>query len=250
MTFVIIIYGVESGNLGVDCNTNYSDVCDPVFRARAAVFAELTWLILISSWEFKSIRRSMFRLDPDTESGFPFFKDVYENKFLFYSVLIGALSVFPAVYIPGLNTTVFKHKGITWEWALSVGAVFVFVFGIEMWKLTKRKLHLFERGGEDGTAAERQSRFQKLSLRQGFFTMTKARTTSIGRSFSKDKRRNTDKSLGDEAMSGITEVGSTAMNGNTGSTGTAAPGIVAQGKDVNPSGDVTQGQRVRPEDQV
>ena len=242
MTFVIIVYGVEGGDLGIDCNTKYSDACDVVFRARAAVFAELTWLILISAWEFKSIRRSMFRLDPYTESGFPFFKDIYNNKFLFWSVVIGAVSVFPAVYIPGLNTTVFKHKGISWEWALSVGAVFIFVFGIEMWKLTKRKLHLFERGGEDGTAAERQSRFKALSLRQGFFTVTKAR--SIGRTFSGAKRRDTDKSLEGTAMSGITEVGSgTEVSGSK-------PPSTGPNNHINPNGDVTQGARVRPEDQV
>ncbi|EIC06665.1 hypothetical protein OR221_3253, partial [Microbacterium laevaniformans OR221] len=82
----IIIYGVNDGNLGHDCNRTYSEQCDPVFRARASVFAELTWLILISAWEFKSIRRSMFRLDPASASRFPFFKDVYENKFLFWAV--------------------------------------------------------------------------------------------------------------------------------------------------------------------
>lgn len=76
-TFVIIVYGVGDGNLGESCNARYSANCDLVFRARAAVFAEVTWLILISAWEFKSIRRSMFRLDPyQTEHRFPFFSDV------------------------------------------------------------------------------------------------------------------------------------------------------------------------------
>lgn len=76
-TFIIIVYGAGGGNLGEGCNAKYSESCDVVFRARAAVFAEVTWLILISAWEFKSIRRSMFRLDPhQTKSRFPFFKDV------------------------------------------------------------------------------------------------------------------------------------------------------------------------------
>lgn len=176
LTFVIIIYGVNDGNLGSDCNRSYGPTCGPVFRARAAVFAELTWLILISAWEFKSIRRSMFRLDATSESSFPFFKDVYENRFLFWAVVVGALSVFPAVYIPGLNTSVFKHVGITWEWSLAFGAVFIFVLGIEAWKATKRYFGLFEQLDEE--AAERD---RKLGLRQGFFTFAKS-TTSIGRS--------------------------------------------------------------------
>lgn len=61
----------------------------------------------------------MFSLDPDVAARgtkFPFLKDVYDNRFLFYAVVIEALSVFPVVYIPGLITKVFKHKGISWEW--------------------------------------------------------------------------------------------------------------------------------------
>lgn len=143
-TFVIIIYGANNGDLGLDCNTNFSDACGPVFRARAATFAELTWLILISAWEFKSLRRSMFRLNPDDDSSFPVFKDLYANKFLFWSVILGGLSVFPVVYIPFLNTKFFKHTGITWEWALAVGFTIVFVAGIELWKLCKRTFRLLE----------------------------------------------------------------------------------------------------------
>ncbi|KAL8760100.1 MAG: hypothetical protein Q9184_003421 [Pyrenodesmia sp. 2 TL-2023] len=172
LTFVIIVYGPGGGELGTDCNRGYSPDCAVVFRARAAVFAELTWLILVSAWEFKSLRRSMFALDPDTSTDrtFPFFKDIYRNRFLFYAVVVGALSVFPTVYIPGLNTAVFKHKGIGWEWALSVGAIAVFVAGVEGWKACKRRFGWFAVG------VEREE--EKLGLRQG-----------IGWSFSKSFSR-------------------------------------------------------------
>ncbi|KID99840.1 P-type Na+-ATPase, partial [Metarhizium majus ARSEF 297] len=143
-TFCIIIYGANNGDLGENCNTEYTNVCDAVFRARAATFAELTWLILISAWEFKSLRRSMFHLNPDDDSRFPVFKDLYSNRFLFWSVILGGLSVFPVVYIPFLNTKFFKHKGISWEWALSVGFTILFVAGIEAWKFIKRRFHLLE----------------------------------------------------------------------------------------------------------
>lgn len=172
LTFVIIVYGPGEGDLGRDCNRSYSEQCETVFRARASVFAELTWLILVSAWEFKSLRRSMFHLDPRTPpSRFPrFFKDIWENRFLFFAVVVGAASVFPAVYIPGLNTSVFKHAGVGWEWGLSVGAVFVFVLGVEGWKLVKRRYGLFaegeivkdDEGGKEG-----------ISLRQGFWSFAK-----------------------------------------------------------------------------
>ncbi|KAL8850311.1 MAG: hypothetical protein Q9221_004726 [Calogaya cf. arnoldii] len=170
LTFVIIIYGPGNADLGVDCNRYYSQSCTTVFRARAAVFAELTWLILVSAWEFKNLRRSIFSLDPERNDGsrFPFFKDIYENKFLFYAVVIGALSVFPAVYIPGLNTQLFKHMGIGWEWGLSLGSVIIFIAGVEAWKACKRRFGWFAVSGvEEGEP-------RKLGLRQGFISFSRA----------------------------------------------------------------------------
>jgi Na+-exporting ATPase len=108
---------------------------------------------------------------------------IYANKFLFFSVTIGALSVFPVVYIPTLNTQVFKHKGITWEWALSIGAIPVFIIGVETWKFIKRYTGWFNHGESD-----RVKKDISLSLRQGFFTMartitqptsTRSRTTTM-----------------------------------------------------------------------
>ncbi|KAI5793196.1 hypothetical protein EDC01DRAFT_655546 [Geopyxis carbonaria] len=171
-TFVVIVYGPGEGNLGTDCNSRFSPQCDVVFRARAAVFAQLTWLILVSAWEFKSIRRSMFRLDPyQTDSKFPFFKDIYENKFLFWAVIIPAIVVVPVIYIPGLNTKVLRHTGITWEWAIAVAGVPIFIIGIEIWKFIKRYYGLFN-GGE----SDRIKKDASLSLRQGFFTMARTMT--------------------------------------------------------------------------
>jgi potassium/sodium efflux P-type ATPase len=144
MTFVIVVYGRYDGNLGHECNHSYSEACEAVFRARAAVFAELTWLILVSAWEFKSIRRSMFRLNPDSQSRFPFFRDMYENKFLFWSVFLGAVSVFPTVYIPVLNRSVFKHTSISWEWGVVVGMTIAYVIGVETWKWIKRTWNLLD----------------------------------------------------------------------------------------------------------
>jgi Na+-exporting ATPase len=174
MTFVFIVYGPGRDGLGDDCNKGYNESCDVVFRARAAVFAELTWCILISAWELKSMRRSIFALDPmNTTRKFPVFHDIYENKFLFWSVVLGALSVFPAVYIPGLNRNVFKHTGITWEWAPAVICVVVFVTGMELWKLTKRRTGWFA----EVEVTDYQKNVNKaLSLRQGFFTMARSFT--------------------------------------------------------------------------
>lgn len=185
-TFVVVIYGVGDGSLGVDCNSQWKEDCEVVFRARAAVFAQLTWLILVSAWEIKSIRRSMFRLDPyQTEHRFPLWADLWENKFLFWAVIIPAIGVFPAIYIPGLNTSVLRHAPITWEWALALAGIPVFITGVEIWKFTKRCTGWFNDGDSD-----RVKKDASLSLRQGFFTMarTMTRNSMSSRTTTMEKR--------------------------------------------------------------
>jgi len=196
LSFVIIIYGANGGNLGEDCNAKFSESCIPVFKARGVVFVQLTWMILISAWEFKSIERSMFALNvhaaEDAENAenqrkFPFLHDIYENKFLFFAVVIGALAVFPALYIPGLNTKVFKHMGFGWEWVLVIVPVIFFVTGVEMWKLSKRQ-NRWLRMKLDVHAELSLGRSNSTGIRQGFFTMPKTK------SFSMMSRRGTEKS--------------------------------------------------------
>ena len=48
--------------------------------------------------------------------------------------------MFPVIYIPVLNDTVFKHGPITWEWAVVISGLILFLFGVEIWKFMKRKL--------------------------------------------------------------------------------------------------------------
>ncbi|PNS16423.1 potassium/sodium efflux P-type ATPase, fungal-type [Sphaceloma murrayae] len=202
-TFVIVVYEAApnyhpDGPLGLECNRSFSDGCTKVFRARAAVFALLTWCILFSAWELKSLRRSLLRLDPFSEKKFTMFHDLWENQFLFWAVVIAFCSVFPAVYIPGLNRSFFKHTAISWEWGVSLGFTVVFIFGMESWKLTKRAMGWFA----DSDDEKARARFNALDLKQGFFTM--ARTMSRDRTSFGKKRTNsgfsreTTQAVGDE----------------------------------------------------
>lgn len=128
--------------LPTGCNEGYADGCDPVFEARATTFATLSFLLLITSWEVKHFHKSLFAMDERWTGPFSVFKVIYHNTFLFWSVVAGFLVVFPLIYIPELNTTVFKHKGITWEWGVVFGCVAAYIAMLEVWKATKRALGL------------------------------------------------------------------------------------------------------------
>lgn len=194
LTFVIVVFvaseelGLPSSApevFGVDCNREFNGRCEAVYRARAAVFAELTWTILVAAWEFKSLRRSLLRLDPTREKNGirEVMGDLYENRFLFFAVVIAGASVFPAVYIPHLNTDVFKHKGIGWEWALVLGFTSLFCLGVELWKMVKRKTGWLDTDKTDGDSGSGSD----LSLRQGFFSFARSMTSLTEKSWGKTR---------------------------------------------------------------
>ncbi|KAL1296594.1 hypothetical protein AAFC00_000088 [Neodothiora populina] len=142
-SFVIVLYGFEDGNTGripaQGCNNTYSAECDGVFRARATCFACLTWFSLFLAWEMIDMRRSFFRMQPGSKRHFTqWMLDVWRNKFLFSAVLVGFVTLFPVLYIPVINRKVFRHEGISWEWAIVFIASLMFFVGVEFWKWCKR----------------------------------------------------------------------------------------------------------------
>lgn len=140
-SFVIVLYGFGNGadDLGEDCNNEFSPECEVVFRARATTFACLTWFALFLAWEMVNMRRSFFRMQPKSKRFFTqWMIDVWRNKFLFWAIVAGFVTMFPIIYIPVLNTVVFKHSGISWEWGIVFIEAILFFIGIETWKWAKR----------------------------------------------------------------------------------------------------------------
>ncbi|EED14448.1 sodium P-type ATPase, putative [Talaromyces stipitatus ATCC 10500] len=120
--FSVRVWGFGNGNLARGCNMEWSDEirdCDLVFRARATTFVCLTWFALFLAWEMVNLRRSFFRMQPKSNKYFTqWMYDVWRNKFLFWSIMAGWITMFPILYIPVLNDVVFKHEPITWEWGI------------------------------------------------------------------------------------------------------------------------------------
>lgn len=138
-SFTLVMYAWGDGDLGVNCNDSYNDRCDTVFRARATCFACLTWFSLFLAWQMVDMRRSFFRMQPDSKKYFTqWFHDVWRNKFLFTAIMAGFITIFPVLYIPVINDKVFKHIGISWEWGIVFVATFLFFCGVESWKWAKR----------------------------------------------------------------------------------------------------------------
>lgn len=137
--FSLVQYLWGDGDLGLNCNATYSTRCDSVFRARATTFVAMTWFSVFLAWTTVDMRRSFFRMTPGSKRYFTqWFYDVWQNKFLFWSVIAGFVTVFPTLYIPVINHEVFRHTGITWEWGIVFVEAVLFFLGVETWKWGKR----------------------------------------------------------------------------------------------------------------
>lgn len=129
-TFTLVAFGFGDGDLGIDCNIEHSTRCDSVFKARAATFTTLVWFSLILAWELVDRELSFFH--PSV------IKNTPKNRFLFAINIFGFFSVFPLLYIPGLNDIVFLHRGISWEWGIVFVSTVLFLGGVELYKWMKR----------------------------------------------------------------------------------------------------------------
>ncbi len=157
-SFSVVLFGFGDGNLGVQCNDHYSEDCDTVYRARATTFVCLTWFALFLAWEMVNTRLSFFRMQPGSKKYFTqWIYDVWGNRFLFWAIMAGFLTIFPTLYIPVINHDVFKHTGISWEWGVVFVEAVLFVSGVEAWKWAKRVYFRRKAIKEAGTEVNAQT---------------------------------------------------------------------------------------------
>lgn len=142
--FVIDMYGIGNAEFGENCNSSdFASSCYRVFRSRSSAFAVMTWCALLLAWEMIHLRRSLFFMHPETDHpATEWMKDLWGNQFLFWSVIIGFFTIFPTVYIPVINTKVFLHRGISYEWGLSIAFSILFLAGSELYKWFKRRWYI------------------------------------------------------------------------------------------------------------
>ncbi|KAI8647385.1 potassium/sodium efflux P-type ATPase [Parasitella parasitica] len=133
--YAIVIYGYGDGSLGVNCNLSFNsnefrDTCVDVYRARGALFVTMTVLLLLHAqtcrdlvnptWTWKNLAGE-------------------QNYYMYYSWVFGFGIMFIVLYVPVVNTEVFKHLPITWEWGMVAASVIVYIILAESYKLFKRK---------------------------------------------------------------------------------------------------------------
>ncbi|KAF7729875.1 hypothetical protein EC973_003609 [Apophysomyces ossiformis] len=130
VNFVLVVYGFGTGDLGEDCNKGWNDTCGEVFRGRGCLFATMTVLLLLHGFTCRDLYNPTWTWKAFTGP---------QNKYLYYSVGLGFVLMFIVIYVPVLNTEIFKHAPITWEWAIVAVSVVVYIILVELYKAIKRK---------------------------------------------------------------------------------------------------------------
>lgn len=127
--FVIVIYGYGDGDLGERCNEGLFPGCELVFRARGTLFAVLTVLVLLHGFTCRNLIHSTWSWKAFSGN---------HNKYLYWSFAIGFVLLIVTLYVPVLNTVVFKHSPIDWEWGMVAASCLVYIAIVELWKAGKR----------------------------------------------------------------------------------------------------------------
>ncbi|KAI7856652.1 potassium/sodium efflux P-type ATPase [Circinella umbellata] len=152
LNFIVVVYGYGGGQLGYDCNHNYNDSCEIVFRARGAVFAALTIMVLLHAFTCRDLLYPIWTWNGLVKR--------QQNYYLLWSSVGCVCLMFVALYVPVLNTVVFKHKGIGWEWGMVAVSCLVYMAITEIYKFFKRISHrkrVARRQQEEQSAAEERA---------------------------------------------------------------------------------------------
>ncbi|CAH6722796.1 sodium transport ATPase 2 [[Candida] jaroonii] len=173
--YSLIVFEIGNGFLGSGCNESNGTGCNLVFRGRAAAFSCFTWCAVLLAWECIHLRNSLFNMRPNSELSWykSLSKDLWDNKFLFFSIIFAILSVFPVVYIPVINDKVFLHAPIGYEWGLSVAFTVLFMMGAELWKFVKRCYYRSQAAKNPDHELEKNDPFQK------YVTMSRSNTLVV-----------------------------------------------------------------------
>jgi Na+-exporting ATPase len=160
IAFVSSMWGFEDGNFGTDCNLEFSESCEGVFRSRSTTYVVMMWVFVMFGWELIDARRSLF--DGMVSRTGEWGMRLWKNQFLFWSVVGGSLIAVPTLYIPVLNHRVFLHSPIDKEWGIIFGAVILFFIGAEGYKWAKRvylrKRNLMFRKGKNMSEDDLEAR--------------------------------------------------------------------------------------------
>ncbi|XXQ31721.1 P-type Na(+) transporter [Plasmodiophora brassicae] len=132
--FVLVVYLLGIGDTTTyDCNHDYSNACDVIFRARGCLFATLTILMLLHTYNCRRRRESVW--NPR------FFEQAFENPYIAYALAVGIAITLISLYLPGLNLIVFKQAPIGLiEWGLVALSIVIFIGVSECYKFVKRRI--------------------------------------------------------------------------------------------------------------
>jgi len=124
-SFSIVLYGVYAGAIGQDCNESGIN-CWPVERARSTAFATLAFLLLANA------------IDCRHSTEYVWERSLLQNRRLLFAVLGCAATIVMGIYIPFVNSVIFRQAAISWEWVCPAVSVILYEALVQVYKAMKK----------------------------------------------------------------------------------------------------------------
>ena len=124
-SFTYVLYSMNDGVAGTNCNRSTGEGCDAIWRARSTAFCILYFCMLIHAYNVRFSRRSLVTMP------------MKDNPWLWGSFVFGVVTIIPMLYVEVIAKNIFVHSTIDWEWFVVLVAVLIFTLWSEVYKLIK-----------------------------------------------------------------------------------------------------------------
>jgi P-type Na+/K+ transporter len=130
------------GNLGDSCNRRWSAECEGVYKARSVCFMIMVIASLLLAASVMTMRRSFFRQRRKEDRHHTVtqpFRDLWQNKCLAVTIVVGFAASVMSLYIPLVNERLFKHAPIGKEWGVALVLILIWFLSVEGYKWLVRR---------------------------------------------------------------------------------------------------------------
>jgi len=88
----------------------------------------MSLLLLLNSYNCRHASKFIWQLSP------------FSNPKILICIAIPIVFIILELYVPVLNTVVFRNLGLTWEWGITAGCVVTFFALSQLWKLIRLRI--------------------------------------------------------------------------------------------------------------
>lgn len=129
--FYIVLFGAGNGVQAVNCDSDFTEGCYDLYRARSALLVLYSYFSLVLAVHCRSYRRSEWNVRG--------IKETIHTHAWVGTLIFDTIGLLIFIYVPTVNVQGFRQAPISWEWGLCIGFILLWIAFGEVYKMIKRK---------------------------------------------------------------------------------------------------------------